>query len=157
MITGFQAQAEVDDGGTGAASGATSTKFAGLTTFNLPSLEAGKFDATELDQKVSTDPDPYERELPTGFIKVGPVKGELKYTKANYQRLQSLLQRAALGDRGYTYILTSPDDLTTPGTPVKLTVTIEAFVSKVDEIKFEKGNPVMIPFEITTRSKPTVA
>jgi hypothetical protein len=77
----------------------------------------------------------------------------LKYTKANYQRLVSLLQRG----RGYTFILTAPDDQTTPGTPVTMTTTFTGFISAVDELKFEKGNPAMIPFEITVQSKPTVA
>jgi hypothetical protein len=53
-------------------------------------LEANKFDATELDQQVGSAADPYERELPTGLIKMGPTKAEIKYTKANYQRLQAL-------------------------------------------------------------------
>jgi hypothetical protein len=39
---------------------------------------------------------------------------------------------------------------------VKLTVTFTGFVSKLDEVKFEKGNPVMIPFEITVQKQPTV-
>ncbi len=157
MITGFQATLEVDDAGTGAASGGASTKFSGLTTFNLPSLEAGKFDATELDQKNGGNVDPYEREEPTGLIKMGPIKGEMKYTKANYQRLQALLEKAALGDRGYTFIATTPDDLSTPGTPVKLTGTWDGWVSKLDDVKFEKGNPVLIPFEITPLKKGTLA
>lgn len=152
MITGFQAQMSVDDAGTGAAVGGADTKFSGLTTFNLPSLEAGKYEATELDQQVTSVADPYERELPTGLIKIGPTKAEIKYTKANFQRLQSLL-----GVRDHVYKLISPDDLTTPGTPVKMTVTLVAFVSKLDEVKFEKGNPIMIPFEITVQQKPTVA
>lgn len=157
MITGFQAQMEVDDAGTGAASGGASTKFSGLTTFALPALESEKFDATELDQKDGGNADPYMREFPTGLIKVGPTSCEIKYTKANYLRLQALLEKAVKGDRGYTFILTSPDDLSTPGTPVKMTVTADGWVSKVGEVKFEKGNPVLIPFEVTFFKKPTVA
>ncbi len=153
MITGFQAQMAVDDAGTGAALGGASTKFSGLTTFNLPSLEVGKFDATELDQQVSAAPDPYERQHPTGLIKIGPTKAEIKYTKANYLRLQALLIKG----RGYTFILTSPDDLSTPGTPVLMTVTLVGFISKIDDVKFEKTNPTMISFELTVQQKPTVA
>src|SRR4051812_7463668 len=100
MITGFQAQMSCDDAGTGAAVGGADTKFAGLTTFSLPSLEANKFDATELDQQVSSAADPYEREQPTGTIKMGATKAEIKYTKANYQRLQALL-----GVRDHVYKL----------------------------------------------------
>lgn len=158
MITGFQANMAVDDDGTGAAPGNDSTRFTGLITYNLPSLEAGTFDATELDQddgEETPTADPYERELPTGLIKIGKTACEMKYTKANYQRLQSLLQRGAAGAE-YTFILTSPDDQTA-GTPTKLTVTCKGFVSKLDAPKFEKGNPVLIPFEMTCRKKPTYA
>lgn len=143
MITGFTATVEADDAGTGAAPGGLSTKFDGVTTFNLPGLEAPTFDATVLDQ-----PDNYEQELPTGVVKMGKVKGEMAYTKANRQRLEKLC-----GVRGYTIKLTTPDDLTTPGTPVKLVVTLTGFVNKVDETKFEKGNPALIPFEITIQKK----
>lgn len=156
MITGFQATLEVDDAGTGAASGGASTKFVGNVMFGLGAIEAEKFDATELDQKDGANIDPYTREFPTGILKQGPVAGEIKYTKANYQRLQSLIERAAKGDRGYTFILKTPDDLTTPGTPVILTVTGDGFVSKVGDVKFEKGNPVLIPFEITWFKKNTI-
>lgn len=152
MITGFQAQLKVDDGGTGAAFGGASTAFSGLATFEIPELAAEKFDATELDQKDGASPDPYMRELPTGLIKQGTTKCEQKYTKANYQRLVSLLQRG----RGYTFVITAPDDQTTPGTPVVMTVTQKGWVSKVDEVKFEKSNPVMIPFEITWEDGPAV-
>ena len=152
MITGFQATMAVDDGGTGAASGAASTKFVGLTTFDLPSLEAGSFDATELDQDDgggTPAPDPYERTEPTGTIKVGPSNAEIKYTKANFLRLQKLV-----GKRGYTFVLTSPDDLTS-GSPTKLATTFKGYVSKLDKVKFEKGNPAVIPFEITVSKQPT--
>lgn len=158
MITGFQATMAVDDGGNGGATGGASTKFVGLTTFSLPSLEAGTFDATELDQDDgggTPAPDPFEREQPTGLIKVGKTAAELKYTKANYQRLQSLLVRGA-GGAEYTFILTSPDDQTT-GTPTKLATTCKGFISKIESLKFEKGNPVSIPFEMTVRKKPTYA
>jgi hypothetical protein len=155
MITGFQAQMAVDDAGTGAASGGASTKFSGLTTFSLPDLETPKFDATELDQVVTgTTPDPYERELPTGTIKVGPTQAEIKYTKANFLRLQSLLKRAADGDTAYTFILTSPDDKTDV-TAVKLLTTFDGWVSKVGGVKYEKGNPVSISFELTAKKAPT--
>lgn len=149
MITGFQATLSVDDGGTGGAIGSTSTKFSGLTTFSIPSLEAGKFDATELDQlDGSSAVDPFEREEPTGLIKVGPTMCELKYTKANYTRLRTLLSK-----RGYTFVAVSPDDLSS-GSPVKTTLTFTGFISKVDAVKFEKNNPVAIPFEITVQNKP---
>lgn len=155
MITGFQAQMAVDDGGNGGASGGTSTKFSGLTTFGLPALEAGTFEATELDQDdggtPTPAPDPYERLAPTGLIKVGPVPGEIKYTKANYQRLQKLVSK-----KGYTFVLTTPDDQTS-GSPVKLTATFTGFVSKVDQVKFEKTNPTTIPFEITVQKQPAYA
>lgn len=150
MITGFQATMEVDDGGTGGTG--ASTAFSGLVTFNLPALEAGKFDATELNQMTSGGSpvaDPYERELPTGLIKVGTTKGEIKYTKANYLRLQALLM-----DRGKTFKLITPDDLTS-GTVTKLTATFKGFLNKVDEIKFEKTNPVAIGFELTVSEAPT--
>lgn len=147
MITGFQATLEVNDGASSA-----SVKFAGNVTFNLPALEATKFNATELDQQASSVADPYERELPTGLITIGATKGEIKYLKSNYTRLQALL-----GVRGKTFIITTPDDQTTPGTPVKMTCTFTGFVSKLDDVKFEKNNPVMIPFEITVPSKPTYA
>jgi hypothetical protein len=151
VVTGFQAQMAVDDAGTGAAPGGISTKFAGLVTFNLPSLEANKFESTELDQKKAdgTTPDGYERELPTGTIKIGQVKGSLHYTKANYLRLQKLIAA-----RGYTFILTSPDDLSASPTATLLTTTFTGFVSKIDDLKFEKGNPVEIPFEFTVQSQP---
>lgn len=159
MITGFQAQGEVDDAGTGAAPTGASTRFAGLITFNLPSLEAGTIDATELDQDDgggTPAPDPYEREAPSGLIKIGKTKCEMKYTKANYQRLQSLVKRSVAGVP-YTVILKTPDDLSTPGTPVKLTTTLKAFFTKLDELKFEKDKPATIPFEITVQKKPTYA
>ncbi len=157
MISGFQAALEVDDAGTGAASGGTSTKFSGLVTFALGAIESEKFDASEIDQQTGGQPDPSMREVPTGYLKQGPVAGEMKYNKANYQRLQKLAEAAAKGDRGYTFILTTPDDLTTPGTPVKMTVTGDGWVSKVGEVKFEKGAPVLIPFEITWFKKNTIA
>lgn len=159
MITGFQATGEVDDGGTGAVPAGTSTKFANLITFNLPSLEAPTIDATELAQDDgggTPAPDPYEREAPAGTIKIGKVKAETKYTKAIYQRLQSLVKNSVAGVP-YTLILKSPDDLSTPGTPVKLTVTCKVFFTKLDELKFEKGNAVLIPFEITVQKAPTYA
>lgn len=158
MITGFQTTFAVDDAGTGAAPGGASTRFKGLTTISLPSLEAGTFDSTELDQDDGGTPtpaaDPYERERPTGLIKVGKTKCEMTYTKANYQRLQSLLERGAAGGE-YTFVLVTPDDQTVVPGPTKLTTNAKGFVSKLDEIKFEKGNPVMIPFEVTIRKKPT--
>ncbi|MDY3558122.1 hypothetical protein R5W23_000843 [Gemmata sp. JC673] len=158
MITGFQAVLTADDGGNGGATGGTSTKFDGVTTFSLPSLEAGTFDATELAQDDgggTPAPDPFEREHPTGLIKIGKTPCEMKYTKANYQRLVGLLKKGAAGAE-YTFLLTSPDDQTA-GTATKLTVTAKGFVSKVDAVKFEKGNPVSIPFEMTTRKQPTYA
>jgi hypothetical protein len=149
MITGFQATLEVDDGGTGSASAGASTKFTGLVTLGLPSLEAPQFDATELDQvDESDDPDEYEREEPTGTIKVGRTKAEMKYTKANYLRLQKLV-----GKRGKTFKVITPDDQTS-GTATKLTTTFVGNVSKLDELKFEKGAPVLIPFELTCSRKP---
>jgi hypothetical protein len=122
-------------------------------TFNLPALEASTFDATELDQDDGGDPtpapDPYERELPTGMIKPGRVKAEFKYTKANYTRLQALLAR-----RGFTFIATSPDDLTSSGATLLYT-TFMGFIAKLDEVKFEKTNPVMIPVEIVVQESPS--
>ncbi|VTU02776.1 unnamed protein product [Gemmataceae bacterium] len=154
MITGFQATMKVDDAGTGAAAGGASTAFSGLVTFNLPAIEAGTFDATELNQDdggtPTPAPDPWERELPTGLKKAGPVQAEMKYTKANYNRLVALA-----GTRGYTFVLVTPDDQTTPGTPVKLTLTFTGFIKKVDAVKFEKTNPVSIPFEVVVSKKPT--
>lgn len=150
MISGFQATLAVDDSGTGAGPGGTSTKFSGLVTISLPSLEAEKFDATELDQNDTGIPDQYMREFPTGLIKQGATACELKFNKANYTRLEALLKKG----RGYTFVLTSPDDLTTPGTPVKLTATMKGFISKIGEVKFEKGNPVMIPFDANFQDNP---
>lgn len=154
MITGFQAMMEVDDAGTGQATAGASTRFKGLTTFNLPALEAGSFDATELDQDDGATPtpaaDPYEREEPTGLIKVGPTKCEIKYTVANYTRLQALC-----GKRGKTFKLKPPADQA-GGTNANLTVEFVGFVKKVDEVKFEKGNPVMIPFELVCSKQPKV-
>lgn len=151
MITGFQATMEVDDGGTGSASAGTSTAFTGLVTLGFPSLEAPQFDATELNQDDgggTPAPDEYEREEPTGTIKVGRTKAEIKYTKANYQRLQGLV-----GKRGKTFKVITPDDKSA-GTATKLTATFVGNISKVDELKFEKGAPVLIPFEITCSRKP---
>lgn len=159
MITGFQATLAADDAGTGAAPGGASTKFTGITTFSLPSLEAGTFEATELAQDDGATPtpaaDPFERERPTGLIKVGKTACEMKYTKANYQRLQALLVKGAAGAE-YTFVLTTPDDQTS-GSPTKLAATVKGFISKVDAVKFEKGNPVSIPFEMTCRKQPTYA
>lgn len=153
MITGFKAKIAVDDAGTGAAPGGASTVFTGVTMIELPGLEAGKFDATELNQVVSGSTfDPYERELPTGAIKMGAIKAEFFYTKANYQRLQAML-----AVRGYTWLLTLPDDLTGGETPVTMTVTATAFLSKLGDLKFEKGTPIKIPVEITLQKQPTVA
>lgn len=153
MITGFQATVSVDDSGTGAAPGGTDTKFAGNVTFALPELTIQKFDATELDQQAAGAPDPYMREFPTGLIQSGETEGEIKYTAANYQRLLGLAERG----RGYTWKLTTPDDQTVPGTPTKLTMTRKGFISKVGAVKFEKSNPVIIPFSITFQEKGTVA
>lgn len=150
MITGFQAQLEVDDGGTGSAAAGASTRFKGLLTLNLPSLEVGTFDATELDQEDDDDnPDPYEREEPTGLIKVGTVKAEQKYTAGNYKRLQALV-----GKKGKTFKITTPDDQTA-ATAKKMSAAFVGFVKKLDELKFEKGNPVGIPVEFTVSKKPT--
>lgn len=148
MITGFQAQMECDDAGTGAAVGGASTKFDGLVMFELPKLEASGFEATELNQTTDgTVVDTWEREEPTGLIKAGATKGEIKFTKANYNRLAALL-----GVKGHTYKLISPDDQTS-GSAVKLTDTFLGWVSAVGEVKFEKKTPVSIPFEITTQRK----
>jgi hypothetical protein len=159
VITGFQAKMACDDAGTGAAPGGASTRFVGLTTFDLPSLEVGTFDATELDQNDGGDPtpaaDPFERMRPTGLIKLGATAAEIKYTKANYQRLVALAQLGA-GGAEHTFVLTAPDDQTA-GTPTVLTTTFKGFVSKVDKVKWEKGNASMIPFEVTVRQKPTHA
>lgn len=156
MISGFRATLAVDDAGTGAAPGGASTKFAGLTMLSLGSFEVGKFEATEIDQE---DPpatlDPFERERPTGTIKQGTHKGTLKYTKANYQRLQALATKGAAGAE-YTWILTTPDDQSA-GSPVTLACTFKAFVSLVGEVQFEKNVPVLIPFEFSCRKKPAFA
>lgn len=151
MITGFKANLKADDGGTGAAPGGVSTAYAGVVSFNLPDLETPTFDATELDQGAS---DPYERERPAGTIKIGKTQCEIKFTKANYQRLQAQIL-AGLAGNAYTFVMTTPDDLTTPGTPVTLVGTFKGFVSKVGGPKFTKGEGLMIPFEITVREKPT--
>jgi hypothetical protein len=140
---GFKAQLSINDGG---------GRFDGLITISLPSLEAGKYDATELDQEASGSPDPYERELPTGLIKVGPVKAEQFYSKANYNRLQALI-----GQRDKSIVLTTPDDGSNGNTPVKLVATFPGFIQKIDELKFEKNNPIAIPFEFCVQSKPTFA
>lgn len=157
MISGFQAKLAIDDAGTGAAPGGASTAFAGNVTLSLGSFELGKFDATELDQQ---DPpgtvDPFERERPTGTIKQGTHKGSLKYSKANYQRLQALATKSAAGSE-YTVILTTPDDQTTPGTPVTMACTFKCFLSMVGEVQFEKRTPVAIPFEFSVRKKPAFA
>lgn len=151
MITGFQANLAVDDGGTGGTG--ASTKFAGLVMLELGELAVGKFDATELNQTLSGGAaDPYEREEPTGLIKVGETNAEIKYTKANLLRIQNLL-----GDRGKTFVITAPDDQTTPGTPVVLTCTFKGFVSKLGKVKFEKKTPVSIPFELTVSEAPAYA
>lgn len=141
-VSGFQATLEVDDGGTGGASGGISTKFAGLVTLTFPGMEAGTFDATEIDQ-VSV----FEVELPTGTIKVGKLKGEIKFTKANYQRLVALN-----GKRGYTFKLTAPDDLTTPGTPVKMIATFTGFISNVEETKVDRASQIVVPFQMTPQT-----
>ncbi|HEX4606629.1 MAG TPA: hypothetical protein VH092_00330 [Urbifossiella sp.] len=150
MITGFQAKMSVNDG-----TASAQAAFAGLITFNLPSVEAAGFDDTELNQMTSGGSpvsDPYIRKQPTGLLEVGTVSAEMKYTKANYLRLLALA-----GVRDKTYILTTPDDLTTPGTPVVLTSTIDGYVSKVDAVKFEKDKPVSIPFEMSVSKQPTIA
>lgn len=144
MITGFLATVAVDDGGTGAASGGTSTVFDGVTEFEFPEMAAQKFEATELAQT-----DAFEREEPTGTIKVSETSAVMKYTKANYQRLVALN-----GKRGYTFKLTSPDDLSGGGTPVKLIDTFVGFISKVGKLKVQKGQPMLIPFEITSSRAP---
>lgn len=152
MITGFQATMKVDDDGTGAAVGGASTAFSGLITFNMPAVEAGTFDATELNQDDGAETpaaDPWEREEPTGLLKAGPVTAEMKYTKANYNRLIALVSK-----RGHTFVLVSPDDLSS-GSPVKLTTTFVGFIKKVDAVKFENKNPVAIPFEVVVSKKPT--
>ncbi|VTR95241.1 unnamed protein product [Gemmata massiliana] len=153
MITGFQAVMAVNDGGNGGAIGGASTKFNGVITYGLPELEAPTFDATELAQDDgggTPQPDPFEREYPTGTIKIGKTKGEMKYTKANYQRMLKLC-----GKRGYTFVLTSPDDLTVSGTPTQTTCQFLGAVTKVGEVVFEKGKAVTIPFEFTASKQPT--
>lgn len=152
MITGFQAKCEVDDGGTGAAAGSTSTVFANLLTLMIPKRTAGAFDATELNQlDGSSAVDPVEREEPTGTIKVGDTQAEIKYTKAHHTRLNALL-----GQRGYTWKISAPDDLSA-GTATILTCSFVGFVSEIGEVKFEKGKPVSIPFVLTVSRKPTYA
>ena len=101
MITGFQATMTVDDGGTGVRR-RCQTAFTGLVTLTLPGIEASTFDATELNQLDGGNPDPFERELPTGLQKIGKIKGSLKYTKANYTRCQALD-----GVRSHVFILTN--------------------------------------------------
>lgn len=158
MISGFRATLAVDDAGTGAASGGASTAFDGVTMLELGELAAEMFDATELAQVISgSTPDPVNRKYPTGTIEQSPTAGMLKYTKANYQRLVSLMERACAGDRAYTFVLVTPDDLTNPGTPVKLTATVDGFVSKVGKLVFEKGAPVLIPFEVTFFKRATLS
>jgi len=147
-ISGFTATLEVDDAGSGGPKGGASTKFAGPTKLSLPQLTAATFDATELDQGAA---DPYEREMPTGTVKPGRCKGEMFFSKANYTRLQKLV----IAGRGYTFILKSPDDLSTPGTPVLLTTTWKGYVADVGEVVFEKGTGLIIPFEIVVQEKPT--
>lgn len=151
-ITGFQAQLKVDDAGTGAAAGSASTAFSGLVTFALPKKSANKFNATELDQQTGGNADPVERELPTGTITVGPTKCEVYFSKANYQRLDTLL-----GKRGYTFVLVSPDDLSNSPTAVKLTTTFKGFISDLDEVKWDRNGEAKIPFELTVSEKPVLS
>jgi hypothetical protein len=157
MITGFKTSLAVDDAGTGAAPGGASTKFTGVTTVSLPELTVNTIDGTTLDQDdggtPTPAPDPYERTHPAGTISVGACQAEMQYTKANYQRLVSLAAAGA-GGAEYTFTATTPDDQTS-GTPTKLTATFKAFVSKVGAPKFEKGNPVTIPFEFASRKAPS--
>jgi hypothetical protein len=150
MITGFQATMTTDDGGTGAAPGAAQTSFTGLVTITFPGLTVPGFDATELNQFDGGNADQYERELPAGTKKLAKITGRLKYTKANYQRLQGLA-----GVRSHVWVFTTPDDLTTPGTPVKLVATLVGWLSMIGDLEFEKGTPAHIPFEITIEKKPT--
>ena len=146
MISGFQATMTINDGGNGAAPGGAATAFAGLVTLNLPEIDAPTFEGTELNQSA----DQYEREFPTGLLKVGPIECTMKYTKANYTRLQTLITRG----RGYTIVLTTPDDLSS-GSPVILVATFTGFLKKLGAVQFEKNNPVTIPFTLVIQSKPT--
>jgi hypothetical protein len=152
MITGFKANVAIDDDGTGAAPGGDSERLDGLVTFNLPEIDVSTFDATELNQQTDDETpvtDPWERELPTGLKKAGPVQAEVKYTKANYNRLVALA-----GVRGHVFVLTAPDDQSS-GSPVVLTTTFTGFVKKLGAVKFEKKEPVSIPVEIVVSKKPT--
>jgi hypothetical protein len=141
VITGFLADLEVNDGVASA-----SVAFDGLVTLTLGGVEAPAFDATELNQG-----DNVERMEPVGTLKQSPVKAEVKFTKANYTRL-----RALVGVKGKVWKVISPDDQS-DDTPVKLTATVTGFLSKLDDIKFEKGNPVIIPIEITPSVATTAA
>lgn len=141
-ISGFKTTAEVDDAGTGAAPGGVSTKFDGLVDVSFPSVTANTMDGTEIDQA-----DAFEKELPTGLLKVGKSQCTAKFTKANYQRIAGLV-----GKRGYTFKLTAPDDLTVSPGPTKLVTTFLGFISMIGEVKATKADGMVIPFELTVQS-----
>lgn len=143
-VSGFGAKVEVNDGGNGGAIGGASTVFDGVVEVNFPSAECNTFDASELGQA-----DAYEKMLPTGTLKQTSVKCMAKWSKANFTRINTLLNK-----RGYTFKVTSSDDQTTPGTPVTQICTFVGFISKLDEVKFTKTDGVMIPFELTPQQAP---
>ena len=76
-----------------------------------------------------------------------------RFTKANYQRLAALAVRAANLEK-HTFKLTSPDDNTTPGTPVKLIDTFGGQITKVSGPKWVKTDLAVIDFEVNVEDAP---
>jgi len=148
-VSGFKAKMEVDDAGTGGAAGGASTVFDGVVMINWPDLEAPTLDTTELNAA-----DSYERERPQGTIKKGKTQAQCKYTKANYNRLKALAVRAANLEK-HQFKLTSPDDNTTPGTPVLLVVQFGGQITKVSGPRYVKSDLAVIDFEVNVEDAPT--
>ena len=149
---GFQCKLSVNDGAANIA-----VDFTGHTLVVLPSHEVGEKEVTEHSQA-----DNVRRFIPT-LVDSGKMKVEFNYKNTLLTRLRALLAKRKIGPStpkvAQTWVITAPE-VEAAGTtaagedPQKF--TFEGWVSKIDEMPFERDGELVLKAEIRVNGPMTV-
>lgn len=129
---GFRARLSCNDGANNA-----EKFFEDSIIITLPAQEVGEFE----DKRLHT-PTRSRRFLPT-LVDNGTMMAEGYFSKAEYLRM-----RALLGKTGKTWKLYTPDEDGAAATATPLLATLDGWLKKIDQVRFEKDVENKVTFEL---------